>query len=324
MNPSCSLFGINIHLRYLKKSVKINNTVISVKEFSAISGENYNHHFNHYTHSLKILLYRKDNFMQLYDIDGNFNGDKELKNVFENVLLVNLQNKLKTYSNNSIQWVWEKPIYIGSHFARNPLNNNHNIYYASILTLLLIDIINNNFNTHDVLRAIVNPIEINTMTEYLRNMMISLERYFKNLSYEHYMCFLNNYSRYILQYILFTNNRKSLSSFFVHDIENNKKTLKNVFIKKPNSHPFIIKKLSDILNDEIYSSNTNNIILILKRFFVFEKINLRVLGINFNHSNSTDILNKKQKNNNVRYYNIPRPLSAESTDLNEHYENGML
>ena len=62
------------------------------------------------------------------------------------------------------------------------------------------------------------------MTEYLRNMMISLERYFKNLSYEHYMCFLNNYSRYILQYILFTNNKESLSSFYVHDIENNKKT----------------------------------------------------------------------------------------------------
>ena len=36
VNPSCSLFGINIHLRYLKKSVKINNTVISVKDFSAI------------------------------------------------------------------------------------------------------------------------------------------------------------------------------------------------------------------------------------------------------------------------------------------------
>ena len=322
VNPSCSLFGINISLKYIEKNVKIKNTDTIVKEFTAITGINYPKSF-HYTRSLVILLYRKDNSVQLYGIDSNFDGNEEIKNVLENVLLVNLQNKLKTYCINSVQWVWEKPIFIGNniHHLRSDQVLSE-INYSSLVSILLIDIINRNFLIHDSINAIADPKEINFMTEYLVNVMISLERYFNNMKKEHYMIFLCNYARYVLQYILFSNNDESLGNFNVDEIKDDKKkNLKDILVKKPKKHPFIVKKLNDILNDEKYKSNTNNTILILKRFFVLENYKFRILGISFNNNSEANILNRKQKINNVKYFLIPFEMR---TDLSHSINLNMI
>ena len=308
VNPSFSFFGINVSMRYIEKDV--NNGKI-VKEFTAVTGIKHKKS-SHYKRSLMILLYRKDNSIQLYAIDGTFDGNEDVKNVLENVLLINLQNKLKTYSNDSVHWVWEKPIFIGKKLHRSRLIQERGfdeMNHSSLVTLLLIDIINKNIFTNDVLRAIKNPKDIYFMTVYLKNIMISLERYFNHMKIEHYMIFLCNYVRYILQSILFHNNDKSLNYFYVDYLEN-KITIKDIFNKKPGKSPFIVKKLTEILNNKKYNSNTKNTILILKRFFVFEKYNFRILGIDFNNSKANDILNQKQKVNNVKYFLIPYEMQT--------------
>ena len=160
-------------------------------------------------------MYRKNKKIQLYAIDNNFHEEDGLEYIIEHILLQQLQNKIQEYSNKTYKWVWEEPIFIKNHI-HYPLSKNvsefNELIYSSLLSILVRDIIDNNFVMHDVLNAIEFPPNISVMTDYLKNMMKSIKHYFNNMKKEHYWNFLCNYARLVSEYILFPNEYESLKN----------------------------------------------------------------------------------------------------------------
>ena len=241
VNPSCSMFVISFDLEY---TIVTDKTYGRIKEFTAITDKKYENPL-HYSGIITGLLYRKNKQIQLYAIDNNFHEEDGVEYVIEHILLQQLQNKIQEYSNKTYKWVWEEPIFIKNHI-HYPLSKNvsefNELIYSSLLSILVIDIIDQNFVMHDVLNAIKFPPNISVMTDYLKNMMKSIKHYFNNMKKEHYWIFLCNYARLVSEYILFPNEYESL--------KNSKVTFENFTQRKKHSENDLIP-VPDLKNNFI-------------------------------------------------------------------------
>ena len=109
-----------------------------------------------------------------------------------------------------------KPVFIQSNLNYSDIKSAQYYNakgYCTLLTVLLIDIVNRNFLMNDVLNSTKNPPEIPVMTEYLKKMMKSIENYFNNMKELHFWIFLCNYARLVTQDILLPDEKKSLDSY---------------------------------------------------------------------------------------------------------------